>query len=122
MCAKMAEEEDSKMVNAGNLFSAAVATLVAVSVQDIVQTSQNSPRSILRTFISSFADPIAPHAPILSTLVKPPPFSPSRSAVWVNSLVLGHDYRSSLCSASIIATIVGTAICQDHSATMVQST
>jgi hypothetical protein len=63
------------------LFSAAVATLVSVSIQDLQPNPQNSSPSYLGN-IYQLQDP---NTPISASLDVAPRFSPPRYAVWVNS-------------------------------------
>ncbi|KAF8475257.1 hypothetical protein DFH94DRAFT_603116, partial [Russula ochroleuca] len=91
---KTAEEEDNKnaerwkndadgiLIFTG-LFSAAVATLLGVTVQDLRPNSQDTSAFYLGNIYGVLADP---NASIPSPVAKPPPFSPPRYAVWVNSL------------------------------------
>ncbi|KAF8467096.1 hypothetical protein DFH94DRAFT_848300 [Russula ochroleuca] len=90
----IAKEEDEKMVHqwqkdAGGiiifagLFSAAVAALLAVTVQDLRPNSQDTSAFYLGNIYDVLADPNVTRA---SPVAKPPPFSPPRYAVWVNSL------------------------------------
>ncbi|KAI0246123.1 hypothetical protein BJV78DRAFT_1135867, partial [Lactifluus subvellereus] len=93
----MAEEEDNKMAERWQkdadgiliftgLFSAAVAALVAVSIQDLRPNSQDTSAFYLANIYQLLADPNVPRASIPFTLAKPPPFSPPKYAIWVNSL------------------------------------
>ncbi|KAH9995066.1 hypothetical protein BJV77DRAFT_269202 [Russula vinacea] len=94
---KTAEEEDNKnaerwksdadgiLIFTG-LFSAALAALLAVTVQDLRPTSQDTSAFYLGNIYQVLADPNATRASIPSPVAKPPPFSPPRYAVWVNSL------------------------------------
>jgi Family of unknown function (DUF6535) len=68
------------------LFSASVAALVAVSVQDLRPNPQDTSAFYLANIYQLLADPNVSRASILSTQNKPPPFSPPTSGVWVNSL------------------------------------
>ncbi|KAF8475241.1 hypothetical protein DFH94DRAFT_609620, partial [Russula ochroleuca] len=68
------------------LFSAAVATLLGVTVQDLRPNSQDTSAFYLGTIYEVLADPNVTRASIPSPVAKPPPFSPPRYAVWVNSL------------------------------------
>ncbi|KAI9447478.1 hypothetical protein H4582DRAFT_5952 [Lactarius indigo] len=70
------------------LFSAAVATLVAVSIQDLRPNPQDRSTFYLQNIyqLQLLADPNTPNVSIPSTLTDPPRFSPPRYAVWVNSL------------------------------------
>ena len=68
------------------LFSAAVAALLGVTVQDLRPNSQDTSAFYLGNIYEVLADPNATRASIPSPVAKPPPFSPPRYAVWVNSL------------------------------------
>ena len=69
------------------LFSAAVAALVAVSVQDLKQSSQDISAFYLASIYQILADSNGSQVLIPPTLPNPTtPFSPPTSAVWVNSL------------------------------------
>lgn len=91
---EMAEEEDKKMAESWKadadgilvftgLFSAAVATLVALSIQDLRPNSQDTSAFYLQNIYQLLADPNRSN---VSIPLVPPPFSPPRYAVWVNSL------------------------------------
>jgi len=60
--------------------------LVAGSIQDLRQTSQDTAAFYLENIYQVLAEPSSsrPHPP--SDVAKPPPFSPPRYAIWVNSL------------------------------------
>jgi Family of unknown function (DUF6535) len=60
--------------------------LVAVSVQDLRPNSQDTSAFYLKNIYRLLADPNVSRAAILATPAEPPPFSPPKSAVWVNSL------------------------------------
>ncbi|KAN0140469.1 hypothetical protein V8E53_001678 [Lactarius tabidus] len=92
----MATEEDKKMVENWKadadgiliftgLFSAAVATLISVSIQDIRQNPQDTSNFYLANIYQAIADPNNSNISI-SPPASPPPFSPPNSAVWVNAL------------------------------------
>ena len=69
------------------LFSAAVATLVAVSVQDLKPSSQDISAFYLANIYQILADSNGSQSLIPPSLPNPSiPFSPPTSAVWVNSL------------------------------------
>ncbi|KAF8494142.1 hypothetical protein F5888DRAFT_1617328, partial [Russula emetica] len=68
------------------LFSAAVAALLAVTVQDLRPNSQDTSAFYLGIIYQILADPNVTRSSTPSPVAKPPSFSPSRSAVWVNSL------------------------------------
>ncbi|KAH9071405.1 hypothetical protein EDB83DRAFT_248537 [Lactarius deliciosus] len=94
MYLEMATEEDKKMVEGWKadadgiliftgLFSAAVASLISVSIQDIRQNPQDTSNFYLANIYQTLADPnISTSFPAL-----PPPFSPPNYAVWVNTLL-----------------------------------
>ncbi|KAF8263892.1 hypothetical protein EI94DRAFT_1519046, partial [Lactarius quietus] len=67
------------------LFSAAVASLITVSIQAIQQNPQDTSNFYLANIYQVIADPA--RANISNSLPpSPPPFSPPTYAVWVNSL------------------------------------
>ena len=68
------------------LFSAAVAALLTVTVQDLRPNSQDTSAFYLGNIYEVLADPNATRASLPSPPAKPPPFSPPRYAIWVNSL------------------------------------
>ncbi|KAF8470277.1 hypothetical protein DFH94DRAFT_214631 [Russula ochroleuca] len=91
------EKEDNKMTDRWKadadgilfftgLFSAATAALLAVTVQDLRPNSQDTSAFYLGNIYEVLADPNATRSSIPSPVAKPPPFSPPRYAVWVNSL------------------------------------
>ncbi|KAF8260514.1 hypothetical protein EI94DRAFT_1748217 [Lactarius quietus] len=96
MYLQMAEEEDKKMAESWKadaegilvftgLFSAAVATLISVSIQDVRQNPQDTSNFYLANIYQAIADPNRPN--ISNSLPpSPPPFSPPKYAVWVNGL------------------------------------
>ncbi|KAI0247165.1 hypothetical protein BJV78DRAFT_1285746 [Lactifluus subvellereus] len=97
MYVKMAEEEDNKSADRWQkdadsillftgLFSASVAALVAVSIQDLRPGPQDNSEFYLENIYRLLADPNVSRASILAAPVKPPPFSPPKYAIWVNSL------------------------------------
>ncbi|KAH9971346.1 hypothetical protein BGW80DRAFT_1253369 [Lactifluus volemus] len=99
MYVKMAEEEDKKMTDRwqkdadgilifAGLFSAAVAALVAVSIQDLKPNPQDTSAFYLKNILQLLANPNVSHASILATSIEPPPFSPPTTAIWVNTLWL----------------------------------
>jgi len=71
------------------LFSAVVAGLVIVALQDLRPNSQDTSAFYLANIYQILADGnfSGPSVP-LSTVAQPPPFSPPASAVWVNTLWL----------------------------------
>jgi hypothetical protein len=66
------------------LFSAAVASLISVSIQDIQPNSQDTSNFYLANIYQTLADPDGPN--VSRPLPSPPPFSPPNSAIWVNTL------------------------------------
>ncbi|KAI0250367.1 hypothetical protein BJV78DRAFT_1128144, partial [Lactifluus subvellereus] len=100
MYVELAAEEDKKMAESWKgdadgilvftgLFSAAVAALVAVSIQDLRPNSQDNSAFYLANIYKLLADASTnnSHIPIPSTLPHPSsPFSPPKYAIWVNSL------------------------------------
>ncbi|KAF8261672.1 hypothetical protein EI94DRAFT_1745461 [Lactarius quietus] len=93
MYMEMATEEDKKMAEAWQadadgiliftgLFSAAVASLISVSIQDIRENPQDASNFYLSNIYRIMTDPS-----ISSSLpASPPPFSPPNYAIWVNTL------------------------------------
>jgi Family of unknown function (DUF6535) len=57
-----------------------------VSIQDLRPNSQDTSAFYLTNIYQVLADPTQPQASIPSSLATPPPFSPPRYAIWVNSL------------------------------------
>ncbi|KAH9972254.1 hypothetical protein BGW80DRAFT_1445977 [Lactifluus volemus] len=99
MYIKMTEEEDEKMAHRWQkdadgiliftgLFSASLAALLAVSVQDLKPNSQDTSAFYLGNIYQLLADPNVSRASILASATpsQPPTFSPPKSAVLVNSL------------------------------------
>ena len=67
------------------LFSAAIASLISVSIRDIRQDPQDTSNFYLANIYQTLADPNRPN--ISSSLpASPRPFSPPNYAVWVNAL------------------------------------
>ncbi|KAN0140399.1 hypothetical protein V8E53_001608, partial [Lactarius tabidus] len=94
MYLEMATEEDEKMVENWKadadgiliftgLFSAAVASLISVSVQDLQRNPQDTSNFYLANIYQAT---INPNTPNTSLPTSPPPFSPPNYAVWVNAL------------------------------------
>ncbi|KAN0125350.1 hypothetical protein V8E53_015577 [Lactarius tabidus] len=94
MYLEMATEEDKKMVENWKadadgiliftgLFSAAVASLISVSIQDLQQNPQDTSNFYLANIYQAT---IHPNEPNISLPTSPPPFSPPNYAVWVNAL------------------------------------
>jgi hypothetical protein len=67
------------------LFSASVATLLSVSIQDLQQDPQDTSNFYLSNIYQLLADPDRSNIPT-SLPLSPPPFSPPSFAVWVNAL------------------------------------
>ncbi|KAH9989164.1 hypothetical protein BJV77DRAFT_936220, partial [Russula vinacea] len=68
------------------LFSTALSALIAVSIQDLRPSSQDSSAFYLENIFQLLADQNVSRPSIPSTALKPPPFSPPRYAIWMNSL------------------------------------
>ncbi|KAI0266276.1 hypothetical protein BGY98DRAFT_939186 [Russula aff. rugulosa BPL654] len=94
---KATQEEDNKMTERWQkdadgiliftgLFSAAVAALLALTVQDLRPNSQDISAFYLGNIYQVLADPNVTHSSAPSPVAKPPSFSPPRYAVWVNTL------------------------------------
>ncbi|KAN0140379.1 hypothetical protein V8E53_001588, partial [Lactarius tabidus] len=93
MYLEMATEEDKKMAENWKadadgiliftgLFSAAVASLISVSIQDLQQNPQDTSNFYLANIYQATINPNASS----SLPSSPPPFSPPNYAVWVNTL------------------------------------
>ena len=67
------------------LFSAAVASFISVSIQDIQQNPQDTSNFYLSNIYQTLADPNGSNTPT-SPLPSPPSFSPPSHAIWVNAL------------------------------------
>ncbi|KAN0140630.1 hypothetical protein V8E53_001839, partial [Lactarius tabidus] len=96
MYIKMAEEEDTKMAESWKadadsilvftgLFSASVASLLSVSIQDIRPNAQDTSNFYLANMYQLLAEPNRTNVST-SLPTSPPPFSPPTYAVWVNGL------------------------------------
>ncbi|KAH9054795.1 hypothetical protein EDB87DRAFT_1418172 [Lactarius vividus] len=96
MYMEMASEEDKKMAEGWKadadgiliftgLFSAAVASLISVSIQDIRPNPQDTSNFYLANIYQTVSDPNRSNTST-SLPSSPPPFSPPVYAVWVNSL------------------------------------
>ncbi|KAH8980245.1 hypothetical protein EDB86DRAFT_3088031 [Lactarius hatsudake] len=94
MYLEMASEEDRKMTEGWKadadgiliftgLFSAAVASLISVSIQDIRPNPQGTSNFYLANIYHTVSNPNQSNIPLPSS---PPSFSPPTYAVWVNSL------------------------------------
>ncbi|KAI9447471.1 hypothetical protein H4582DRAFT_2051229 [Lactarius indigo] len=79
--------DTDRIVAFTGLFSAAVANLVAVSIQDLRPNSQDDSTFYLKNIYQLLADANIPNASIPTTSTVPPPFSPPRYVVWVNSFL-----------------------------------
>ncbi|KAH9168320.1 hypothetical protein EDB89DRAFT_1589306 [Lactarius sanguifluus] len=111
MYLEMATEEDKKMVEGWKadadgiifftgLFSAAVASLISVSIQDIRPNPQDTSNFYLANIYQTLANPN-----ISSSLpTSPPPFSPPNYAVWVNALLFLSLVISITCA--LLATLL----------------
>ncbi|KAI0253404.1 hypothetical protein BJV78DRAFT_1351773 [Lactifluus subvellereus] len=97
MYRKIAEEEDNKMAERWQkdadgiliftgLFSAAVAALAAVTVIDLKPNSQDTSAFYLENIYQLLADPNISRSSIPVTPLRPPPFSPPKYVILVNSL------------------------------------
>ncbi|KAI9462043.1 hypothetical protein F5148DRAFT_1000677, partial [Russula earlei] len=96
MYVEMTTEHDKEMANSWKgdadgilvftgLFSAAVATLISVSVQDLRPSSQDTSDFYLANIYQLLADANGSHVPFPSTLRDPSvPFAPPTYAIWVN--------------------------------------
>ncbi|KAF8471362.1 hypothetical protein DFH94DRAFT_613220, partial [Russula ochroleuca] len=92
---KMAErwqkDADGILIFAG-LFSAVVATLLSVTLMDLKQSPQPPPQPqgnsefYLKSICRFLSDQNESCEPPPSFVIDPPTFSPSKSAIWVNSL------------------------------------
>ncbi|KAF8260771.1 hypothetical protein EI94DRAFT_1429532, partial [Lactarius quietus] len=86
---KMAErwkaDADGILVFTG-LFSAAVATFIGESIQNLQPNSQDASAFYLANIYQLLADANGSRIPVPTSLPDPSEFSPSSSAVWVNSL------------------------------------
>ncbi|KAF8260506.1 hypothetical protein EI94DRAFT_1610596, partial [Lactarius quietus] len=110
----MAAEEDQKMAEGWKadadgiliftgLFSAAVASLISVSIQDIQPNSQDISNFYLANIYQTVSDPNRSN--ISSALpTSPPAFSPPNYAVWVNSLWFSSLMISLTCA--LLATLL----------------
>ncbi|KAI9434044.1 hypothetical protein H4582DRAFT_2060436 [Lactarius indigo] len=117
---KMAEgwkaDADSILVFTG-LFSAAVASLISVSIQDIRPNPQDTSNFYLANIYQTLADPASNVSTSLPA--SPPPFTPPNYAIWVKRTVFlefGDQYQ--LCSTRDATPAVGTKIPQGHSTTL----
>ena len=63
-----------------------MAALVAVSIQDLRPGPQDNSEFYLENIYLLLADPNVSRASILAAPAKPPPFSPPKYAIWVNTL------------------------------------
>ncbi|KAI0293685.1 hypothetical protein B0F90DRAFT_1642301, partial [Multifurca ochricompacta] len=97
MYLNLAKDEDEKMAKRWTadadgiliftgLFSAGVAALLAVSIQDIRPNSQDTSAFYLQSIYQVIANASTTQAHTPPILVNPPAFSPPKYAVWVNAL------------------------------------
>jgi Family of unknown function (DUF6535) len=75
-----------------------------VSIQDLRPNSQDTSAFYLANIYQVLADPTQPQASTPSTLATPPPFSPPRYAIWVNSLWFLSFITSLFCA--LLATLL----------------
>ena len=68
------------------LFSAALAALVTLSIQDLIPNPQDTSAFYLKNIYQLLANQSVSNVFIGSTVASPPPFSPPPFAVWLNSL------------------------------------
>ncbi|KAI0297591.1 hypothetical protein B0F90DRAFT_1938659 [Multifurca ochricompacta] len=94
MYLELAEKEDERMADSWKadadgilvftgLFSAAVAALISISIQDLRPNSQDTSAFYLQNIYQLLADR---NTSVPPTLTRPPAFSPPKYAIWVNSL------------------------------------
>ncbi len=76
----------NQRVKQNGLFSAVIAALVAVSIQDLRPNPQETSAFYLEKMYKLQADPNTSHPSIPSTTADPRSFSPPIYAIWVNSL------------------------------------
>ncbi|KAN0140622.1 hypothetical protein V8E53_001831 [Lactarius tabidus] len=122
MCLEMAEEEDTKMAKSWKAdadsilvftrsFSAAVASLISVSIQDIQQDPQGTSNFYLAIIYQVLAEPNRSN---ITTSLPTPIFSTYLCSLGERSLVheLGHQYY--LCRTCDVVTAMSTKIPQGH--------
>lgn len=68
------------------LFSAAVAALLAITIQNLIPNGQNTSAFYLRNIHGVLTDPNRTRTSTPPLVAKPTPFSPPRCAIWVNLL------------------------------------
>ncbi|KAF8258407.1 hypothetical protein EI94DRAFT_1622425, partial [Lactarius quietus] len=112
MYLERAKEEDKKMTENWKadadgiliftgLFSASVAALISVSIQDLRPNAQVTSNFYLANIYEAIADPNRAN---ISTPFSPPPFSPPNYAVWVNALWFLSFVMSITCA--LLATLL----------------
>ncbi|KAH9031393.1 hypothetical protein EDB83DRAFT_1843095 [Lactarius deliciosus] len=127
MYLEMATEEDKKTAEGWKvdadgiliitgLFSAAVASLISVSIQDIRPNPQDTSNLYLANIYQTLTDPASTSHP-----ASPPIFSAKLCSLSEHAVVLELGHQHQLCSTRNVASAVGTKISQGHSATL-QST
>ncbi|KAH9057277.1 hypothetical protein EDB87DRAFT_1812179 [Lactarius vividus] len=113
MYLEMATEEDKKMAEGWaadadgiliftGLFSAAVASLISITIQDIRPNPQDTSNFYLANIYRTLADPGSNVSSSLPT--SPPPFTPPNYAVWVNTLLFLSLVISITCA--LLATLL----------------
>ncbi|KAI0293675.1 hypothetical protein B0F90DRAFT_1642276, partial [Multifurca ochricompacta] len=85
MAERWAADADGMLIFTG-LFSARVAALLAVSIQDIRPNPQDTSAFYLQSIYKVISNASTTQAPTPLTLANPPAFSPPKYAVWVNAL------------------------------------
>ncbi|KAH9056371.1 hypothetical protein EDB87DRAFT_1239137 [Lactarius vividus] len=85
------------------LFSASVASLISVSVQDIRPNPQDTSNFYLANIYHTLTDP-GSNISTSSFPASPPPFSPPNYAVWVNALLFLSLVISIICA--LLATLL----------------
>ncbi|KAI0253423.1 hypothetical protein BJV78DRAFT_1123231, partial [Lactifluus subvellereus] len=85
MAERWQKDADGILIFTG-LFSAAVAALAAVTVMDLKPNSQDTSAFYLEKIYQLLADPNISRSSIPITPLRPPPFSPPKYVIWVNSL------------------------------------
>jgi Family of unknown function (DUF6535) len=81
-----------------------IAVFISVSIHDLKPGSQDTPTFYLKNIYQLLADSNVSRASTLASSVEPPPFSPPRSAIWVNSLwllSLGFSLTCALLATSL---------------------
>ncbi|KAH9963423.1 hypothetical protein BGW80DRAFT_850216 [Lactifluus volemus] len=112
MYTKLTEQDDNKLVHRlqndadrilifTGFLSAVNAVFISVSIHDLKPGSQDTSAFYLRNIYQLLADS---NVSILASSAEPPPFSPPRSAIWVNSLwflSLGFSLTCALLATSL---------------------